>query len=269
MTAPTPTDTALGLFETLLVSEGRPVELDAHLRRLGASCESMLGTPLPEHTAGLVRERAAGVGLGRLRLTVTAAPAGQGGAEAQPLVEAQVTAIDPAVVFPSPERGAAALRTLRLDGGLGSHKWVDRTALEEIREPEVALLLDRDGTVLEASRANVFIVRGGVALTPPTDGRILPGIVRGNAIEVAAEEGIELREQRLDLSDLLAAEEVFLTGSVRGLQRAGSLDGAELPAAGAVSRRLAAGLRRRWQVPAGAALAPEPAVAPPPGPPAR
>lgn len=262
MTAPTPTDTALGLFETLLVSEGRPVELDAHLRRLGASCESMLGAPLPEHTSGLVRERAAGVALGRLRLTVVAGPDG-------PEAEARVTPIDPAVVFPSPERGAAALRTLRLDGGLGSHKWVDRTALEEIREPEVALLLDRDGTVLEASRANVFVVRGGGVLTPPTDGRILPGIVRGNAIEVAAEEGIELREERLEIGDLLAAEEVFLTGSVRGLQRAGSLDGAELPAAGEVSRRLAAGLRRRWRVPAGAAAAPAPAAVPPPGPPAR
>jgi para-aminobenzoate synthetase/4-amino-4-deoxychorismate lyase len=251
-----------GLFETLLVAAGEPVELEAHLARIGASCEQLLGAPLPPGTSELVREHAAGIALGRLRLTVVSTPDG-------PRASASAVEVDPALVFPSPEHGAAALRTLRLAGGLGAHKWVDRTALAQIREPEVALLLDADGTVLEASRANVFAVRGGALLTPPTDGRILPGTARRALLEVAAEAGVEARERRLELEDLREAEEVFLTGSVRGLQRAGSLDGEPLPAAGEVSRRLAAGLRRRWRVGAAAAAAPAPAASPPPGPPAR
>ena len=129
-----------------------------------------------------MRERAAGVRLGRLRLTVTAAKPG-------PRIETAVAEVDPALVFPSPESGAANLRTLRIAGGLGAHKWVDRAALAEIQEPEVALLLDSDGTVLEASRANVFVVRDGAIVTPPLDGRILPGTARGALIEVAASRG--------------------------------------------------------------------------------
>lgn len=255
-------DVGQGLFETLLVAGGEPVELEAHLERIGRSCELLLGAPLPAGAREFVRQHAAGTRLGRLRLTVTADPAG-------PRLEAAVVAVEPALVFPDPETGAAALRTLRLSGGLGAHKWVDRTALGEIREPEVALLLDADGTVLEASRANVFVVRDGAVLTPPTDGRILPGTARHALLEVAAEEGIESREQRLTLDDLRGAEEVFLTGSVRGVQHAGSLDGEPLAAAGEVSRRLADGLKRRWQLGGGAAAAPAPAVSPPPGPPAR
>jgi para-aminobenzoate synthetase/4-amino-4-deoxychorismate lyase len=255
-------DVGQGLFETLLVAAGEPVELDAHLERIGRSCEQLLGAPLPAEAREFVRRHAAGTELGRLRLTVTAKSAG-------PLLEATVVAVDPELVFPDPESGGAALRTLRLSGGLGAHKWVDRTALGDIREPEVALLLDADGTVLEASRANVFAVHGGAVLTPPTDGRILPGTARHVLLEVAAQEGIAAREQRLDLDDLRGAEEVFLTGSVRGLQHAGSLDSEPLAAAGEVSRRLARGLKARWRLGDGAAAAPAPAASPPPGPPAR
>ncbi|HSK50777.1 MAG TPA: aminotransferase class IV [Solirubrobacterales bacterium] len=255
-------DVAQGLFETLRVAGGEPVELDAHLERIGASCEELLEAPLPPRTGELVRERAAGIPLGRLRLTVTASPSG-------PRAEATVAAVDPDLVFPSPEHGAAALRTLRLAGGLGAHKWVDRTALAGFQEPEVALLVDADGSVLEASRANVFAVRDGQLLTPPTDGRILPGTARGALFEVAVEAGIEVGEQRLALDDLRTADEVFLTGSVRGLQRAGSLDGEPLPPAGEISRRLAAGLKRRWRLADAAAIAPVPAAGPPPGPRAR
>lgn len=255
-------DVDQGLFETLLVAAGEPVELDAHLARIGASCEQLLGMSLPSRTRELVRERAADIRLGRLRLTVTE---GAEGLQA----DAVAAEIDPALVFPSPEHGAADLRTLRLSGGLGAHKWVDRTALAGIREPEVALLLDADGTVLEASRANVFCTSAGAVLTPPTDGRILPGTARHALIEVAAAAGIEVQEQRLGVADLRAADEVFLTGSVRGLQRGGSLDEEPLPPAGEISRRLADGLQRRWRVGDDAAVAPVPAAAPPPGPPAR
>ena len=237
-------DPGRGVFETMLVIAGRAVELDAHLGRLSASVEALYGARLPERARGLVVDRAAELELGKLRLTMTAPRAVRLRVEAEE--------IDPGSVFPAAER-AASLRSCVVTGGLGEHKWVDRDLLERITVAspgELPLLLDADGTVLEASRASVFVLKAGRLATPPTDGRILPSIARQQAIEVAAAMEIETVEERLTTDDLRSAE-VFLTGSVRGIEPVSSLDGAELAPPGEISARLAAALRRRWRVPAG------------------
>lgn len=230
----------------MLVVAGRPVELSAHMARLAASLEALFGGETPAGAGDLVRERARGVELGRLRLTV--APDGAGGLAA----EARAAAVEPGLVFPPPER-TVALRSLVVEGGLGAHKWADRALLEraEAAEGAVPLLRDGDGAVLEASRSNVFLVRGGALATPPADRRILPGIARMRAMQVARGQGLEVRETEVSLDDLRRADEVFLTGSVRGIEPVRSLDGAELDGAaleprGDVTARLAMELRRRW-----------------------
>lgn len=244
-----------GLFETLLVLEGEPVELDAHLRRLTASLEVLYGTAPPVDLAEDVRFRARGTTLGRLRVSV--------GADGT-LGELRSEEIDPADFFPAPGRGAK-LRSLPCPGGLGAHKLADRRALGPTRGA-VPLLLEADGEVLEAARANVFAATEGLLLTPRADGRVLPGIARAGAIAAAAEAGIEIREARLDRARLLAADEVFLTGSVRGVEPAASLDGEPLAGAGELSRRVGDGLRRRWSRAPVATGAAGLAAVPPPGP---
>ena len=62
--------------------------------------------------------------------------------------------------------------------------------------------------------SNVFVVRDGVIQTPPVDTPVLPGIVRGLILELAAGDGRAVREARLTINDLLDADEVFLTNSV-------------------------------------------------------
>jgi branched-subunit amino acid aminotransferase/4-amino-4-deoxychorismate lyase len=145
---------------------------------------------------------------------------------------------------------AVSLRSLRLAGGLGAHKWVDRSLLDraqdELAANELPLIVDGDGSVLEASRANVFAVRDGVLLTPPLDGRILPGVTRMRAIELAAELGIEAREAGLSLDDLVVADEVFLTGSVRGVEPVVAIDGTALSGGGNLTAELSTELRRTW-----------------------
>jgi para-aminobenzoate synthetase / 4-amino-4-deoxychorismate lyase len=142
-----------------------------------------------------------------------------------------------------------ALRTLPLPGGLGAHKWADRSLLDAAQAglpaDSLLLIVDTDGAVLEASRANLFAVRNGSLFTPPLDGRILPGITRMRVLEIAESIDIELREEPLTRSDLLAADEVFLTGSVRGIECVRDVDGAPLSGGGAVTDRLAGEL---WQV---------------------
>lgn len=261
MPIPSTPDTSQGLFETLLVVEERPVELGAHLDRLAVSLERVFGASLPAGLEDEIGERARGLRLGRMRVTV-----GRDGASTRAQLAAED--VDPADVFPTWERGAD-LRSVVFSGGLGEHKWGDRRPLSGVAEGTVPLLLDYGYEVLEAGRANVFAVFGEVLATPRADGRILPGIARAGAIEAAREAGIEVVERPLDRDELLAADEVFLTGSVRGVEPARSLDGAPLPAVTDLSRRVGERLRRRWLAAPVAAAAPAPAGVPPPGPPAR
>jgi para-aminobenzoate synthetase/4-amino-4-deoxychorismate lyase len=272
-------DPALGIFETLLVVDGRPIELDAHLARLGASARELFGDAAEARTRGPTRalaeararevgptpgrarevgpapgphvsatDPAAGAGapspaLGRLRLTM--APDDRGGLD----ISAAAAAVDPALVFPTPE-AVPRLVPVTVAGGLGLHKWADRRALEAAAAEAGAgaagggrvltLIVDEDGAVLEAERANVFAVIDGVLVTPPADGRILPGVTRTRVMEVAKEIGVEAREAGFSLDELDAADEAFLTGSVR------CIESLRTPTPSSATARLAAELRRRW-----------------------
>jgi para-aminobenzoate synthetase/4-amino-4-deoxychorismate lyase len=233
-------DPAKGVFETMLVLGGRVVELEAHLRRLDASLSSLFDARLPPGTRGQVVDRARPVEHGKLRLTVV--PARRGLAATISTAE-----VERPLVFPA--RGdAVALRSVVVDEGLGAHKWADRALLEgaEVEAPDaVPLLVDRTGMVLEASRGSVFASRHGKLATPPADGRILPGIARRRVLEVSRAQGIEVAERALTTEDLRAGE-VFLAGSVRGIEPVRSVDGSDLPTGDGIGPRIATGLKRRW-----------------------
>ena len=77
-----------------------------------------------------------------------------------------------------------------------------------------ALVLTEDGHVAEASSANVFIVRKGVAITPSITSNTLEGIVRRSVIELLRNElGIEVVERPVDRTECYLAEEIFLCGT--------------------------------------------------------
>lgn len=230
-------DPAKGVFETLLVVGGEPMELEGHLARLRRSLAEVYGAEPPADVRERLRAGAAGVELGRLRLTVAPAVSGFD-------LEVDAGPIDPAIMFPA---AGAALRRDDRPGGHGAHKWVDRRGMEHPNADARPGQLICDGPeVLEAGWANLFAVRRETLWTPPADGRILAGMARAAVIEIAREEGIEAEERPVRLEDLLAADEVFLTNSVRGIEPAISLDETPLPGCGPVSRRLADALRRRW-----------------------
>ncbi len=231
-----------------MIVGGRPVELDAHLARLHASARELFGDPAAARTHGPARALAQGEAhdllRGRLRLTL--ATASDGTLD----LAASAEALDPSVSFPPLEQGAR-LASIEVPRGLGRHKWADRRLIESAAaelDGAQPLIVDSDGTVLETERANVFAIREGVLLTPPADGRILPGIARGRILEIAHQLGITEREAQLSVPDLQSADEVFLTGSLRGLEPVTSIDGVERTDSrdNPVTARIAAVLRERW-----------------------
>ena len=230
-------DPAQGLYETLLVVEERPVGLGRHLERLRKSARSQFDRDLPADLTDGAISACKGIALGRLRIDLAGDGVGW---------TTEATEIDPDEFFPPWERGAM-LRTVAAPDWSGAHKWADRTWLEEqerLLDPAVPLLIGADGLVLEAARASVFVVLDGALVTPPLDGRILPGTSRSAVLTLAAELGIPAGAMLLRPTDLRRSGEVFLTSSIRGIRPARSLDGDPLPRH-ATTDRIAAALRER------------------------
>jgi branched-chain amino acid aminotransferase len=71
------------------------------------------------------------------------------------------------------------------------------------------------GELTECTTANLFVVRNGMALTPPLDAGILPGITREFIFEIGPAIGVEVREAALRDGDLYGADEAFLTSTTR------------------------------------------------------
>ncbi len=231
-------DLAKGVFETLLVVDGEPVELEAHLARLEQSLASVYEEELPPQAEDELRRAAKGLALGRIRFTLVPAEDGL----RHDLLAGWVV---PETVFPV--RGVK-LRTQVVSGGHGPYKWVDRREMEHPDGGPGQLICDGE-ELLEAGWANIFAVREETLWTPPADGRILPGMARAAILTIAGEEQIPAHEQPLRAQDLHTADEVFLTNSIRGIEPVTSLDGTALTGCGPISHRLAAALQRRWNLP--------------------
>ena len=76
-----------------------------------------------------------------------------------------------------------------------------------------AVFLTADGHVNEASAANLWMVRYGVAITPPVTDDILEGVTRKAIVELLGNEGIPVEIRSIDRSELYIAEEMFLCGT--------------------------------------------------------
>ena len=81
---------------------------------------------------------------------------------------------------------------------------------------EVILLNERD-EVSECTSANIFIAGGNQVWTPPLDSGCLPGVTREVILQEIRVPGFSIAERDLVLSDLAAADEVFITSTTRDL----------------------------------------------------
>jgi branched-chain amino acid aminotransferase len=104
-----------------------------------------------------------------------------------------------------------------------------------------AIFLNQEDHLTESTTSNVWIVSGGRAFTPPVGEGLLAGITRDWIFETLPRNGIAVEERVLRREDCAAADEVFLSGTVKGIMPATEIDGAPVGRGvpGPVTRRAA------------------------------
>jgi 4-amino-4-deoxychorismate lyase len=223
--APGPVDRGLaygdGLFETVRVYCGRPVLWREHLARLRRGLRRLRIAADLDFAAVRALEQAAGIGDGVLKLVLTRGSGGRGYAPFDAVEPLLLLSRHPAPL-PAPTSGLV-LRwcdtRLAIQPALAGIKHLNRLeqvlARAEWRDQRIheGLCLDREGHVVCATAANVFLLREGRWLTPRLDRCGVEGCLRAWLLRRVA--GIELVDVRPQ--DIEAAEAVFLASSVRGI----------------------------------------------------
>jgi branched-chain amino acid aminotransferase len=226
----------------------RVFRLEDHLQRF-ATAAKVLDLELPGGTAavrGIVLEtaRAFGADEAYVRLIATRGDGPLGIDPTQCPQPRLICIVDRIAVYPEHKRSAGIdLLTSSwrrppadvLDPRVKSLNYLNNVLAKleaKQRGGDEALLLNAAGAIAETAVANVFAVRDGDLLTPPPIDGALEGITRATVLELAASLEIPARTQSLGRFDLLAADEVFLTGSGAGLVPVRSLDGRSIGAGG-------------------------------------
>lgn len=227
-----------GVYEMVKVVEGVPRDFDRHLARLARSLAQIRLAPPPRRellravAAELLRRNP--LRLATLYIQVTRGEA--------PRAHPFPAGVRPRVVMavrrlvPPSERdraeGVSVLTTPEIRWARRDIKTVNllpnvlarqRAAEAGCRE---AVFVEADGTVTEASAANLFILdEAGVLRTHPADERILPGITRAVVLELARGLGLPVEERAFTLEELLRAREAFLTGTTSFVLPVATVDG--------------------------------------------
>ena len=79
------------------------------------------------------------------------------------------------------------------------------------------LIMNNKGSIIESTNSNLFIVSNGVLYTPSLDDGCLAGTMRMQIINLAISNGIKVYECNIMSQNLLGADEIFLTNSIKGI----------------------------------------------------
>jgi branched-chain amino acid aminotransferase len=263
------------IFETIRTYAGEPFALDEHLCRLEGSA-ARVAIDLPVTRAVFAQEirlaiRAARNDESTARAMVTRGSGPVGLDPALATAPLRVVLIEPLVMPPAIlyRDGVAAILTKverasdAAHGAKVGNYLASLLALKQARAANAheALILDQRDNITEGTTSNVFVVKGGVVITPPEGAGILLGITRRHVIEVARARRVEVREAAISRDELFAADEIFLTSSIREILPVVRVDGNVIGsgAPGAMTRAIHTSFRA--QVGLGSARMPwEPAV---------
>jgi branched-chain amino acid aminotransferase len=252
------------VFEVLRTYGGVPFGMEEHLARLARSAErTLIGLPvtLPELQKEIeVALEASGYAESLVRVMISRGTAGTLGLDPS-LAKRSLRVILVAELHELPASlytdGAKVITypTLRIaDATTGAgakiaNYLVAVLAMAQAKErgAEEALVLNGEGLVAEGCTSNVFLVKDGALVTPPESMGILLGITREHVLSLARELGIALSERPFPPAELAAADEAFITSSIREVVPVVRVDDAVVAAGrpGPVTARLIAAFRRR------------------------
>lgn len=231
--------------EAVRVYGGRPFRWDAHLDRLHATCDriGIDATPTDADLRERVRATLDANDLrdAAVRISITRGVDAGGltpPADPDPTVVVTTRALPRGGVDgTTPWDGPATLQTAwtrRPDARArppeaATHSHLDGVlARRELHDADEALLLDGDGRVAEGATCSVFFVDDEALHTPGLDGPVRPRAARSLVLELAADEGVPVREGRYDPSDVRGADEAFVASATREVRPVGVVDGIEL-----------------------------------------
>ena len=103
-----------------------------------------------------------------------------------------------------------------------------------------AIMLAPNGLVAECTGENLFVVRNGIILTPPTSAGALEGITQNSVTRIARDLGYEVRVDNIARSDLYIAEEIFACGTAAEVGSVSSVGDRPVPCPGSMTRAIAA-----------------------------
>lgn len=218
-----------GLFETMRAQGGIVFRFEHHIARLQHGLAA-LGIPAPPDLRDWVLRavRAAGTSRSSVRITVTRGVGPAGLAPPGDVHPTTIVTVGPLPALPPSvyedglsahvasgrrnERAATAgLKTIAYTDSVAALLEAHRAGADE------ALFLDTDDHCSEATASNLFVWTGSILLTPPRTCGALPGITRAVIFELAPALGLPAAERVFGVDDLLAAEEAFLTSTLRGV----------------------------------------------------
>ena len=80
------------------------------------------------------------------------------------------------------------------------------------------LICNNKGAIIESTSSSIFMVVNETLVTPPLSDGCIAGVMRKNILKIARHSGIEVSEQSVAESDLLAADEIWLTNVIQGIR---------------------------------------------------
>jgi 4-amino-4-deoxychorismate lyase len=231
-----------GVFETTLVVDGEPRDLPEHLQRLRISADLLdLALPAPDgwlHAVGAAVKARTPAHQQVLRLFATRGPEHGGGptcwVSTGPMPAASLRERRDGIrvlTLDSGTRAAEAQRlpwllagakTLSYARNLAAQRWATAHDADDV------IFVDPDGRVTEGPRSSVVAAFGDTLVSPPVDG-ILDGITVRRLLAAASAAGWTVQRRPLAVTELAAADGIWLTSSIRLLARVRMLDGTSCP----------------------------------------
>lgn len=228
-----------GIFDTSLAFKRRTFLRQAHLARLFASAE-LLSIPFdPLLAAQALDALADGIGNGVVRLTLTRGGGARGMVLPQhpkPFLFGSASLLPAKAAFPRLTLASSMIRRNETSPAsrLKALPYLD--AILGVREAnekgaDDALFENIAGHVACLSVANIFAVFGTTLVTPPLGDGVLPGTIRAFVLEKASSLGLTAQERSLKRAELLRADAIFATNSVRLVAPVEKLDGVSFSSA--------------------------------------